>query len=68
MVAEYCLLHNITENINKQKKKQKRESLNEKRCRNGMPKGTQTREVIKVKINKAPFLHLHYIVKRCRDG
>ena len=37
-----------TENINKKKKTEKRIIENEKRCRNGVPKSTQTRKGIKV--------------------
>ena len=60
------LLHSIDKNITK--KVQKQEGENEKRCRTGIPKSTQTRKDIKVKVNiQSPSVHLHSIVKRCRD-
>ena len=60
-----CLLRNVAENINKKVQKQERKIIkNEKRCRNGVPKSTQTR-------NDKSDGNLPYIftlVKRCWDG
>ena len=45
---------------------------NERRCGDGMPKNTQTREDLKVKVNIItklhPSIHLFTIQWRCRDG
>ena len=61
-------LHSIPENNPKKGRKQDRKIIeNQKICRNGMPKCTQTRKDIKVKANiQSP--HLHSIVTKCGDG
>ena len=64
-LLKQCLLHNIAEKINKKvQKKDRKINKNEKRCRNGVPKSTQTRKDIKVKVNiQSPSLHVYSFVK-----
>ena len=57
-------LHNIADNIDKKNTDEK----SEKRCRNGVPKSTQTRkDKSDVKYTK-PLPYTFTLAKRCWDG
>ena len=63
------LLHNVAENINKKLQKQERKVIkNEKRCRNGVPKSTQTRKDKHDGKYTKPLPCIFILVKRCCDG
>ena len=64
-----CLLHNVAENFNKKVQKQERKIIkNEKRCRNGVPKSTQTRKDKSDGKYTKPLPYIFTLVKRCWDG
>ena len=53
VVVKQCLLHSVAD-----KKSTETRKKNERRCRNGVPKSTQTRNDKSDVIYKAPSLHL----------
>ena len=66
-VVKQWLLHNIAEK--KKAQKQERKIIkNEKRCRNGVPKSTQTRRDKSDSKYTKPLPYIFTVAKRCRDG
>ena len=57
-LIELCLLHNIAENI---AKKYRKKVKNEKRCRDGAPKSTQTREDLNI---QSPIPYIFTVLRK----
>ena len=57
-LIELCLLHNIAENI---AKKYRKKEKNEKRCRDGAPKSTQTREDLNI---QSPIPYIFTVLRK----